>query len=37
MKAIDPFSGAGGLSLSMKRAGFQVTACVELNRDAMET
>lgn len=37
MKTIDLFSGAGGLSLGLKRAGFQVAACVELNRDAMDT
>ena len=37
MKTIDLFSGAGGLSLGLKRAGFKVTACVEINRDAMDT
>lgn len=37
MKAVDLFSGAGGLSLGLKRAGFKVTACVEINRDAMDT
>jgi len=37
MKTIGLFSGAGGLSLGLKRAGFQVAACVELNRDAMDT
>lgn len=37
MKTIDLFSGAGGLSLGLKRAGFKVIACVELNRDAMDT
>lgn len=37
MRVIDLFSGAGGLSLGLKRAGYEVTACVEINRDAMET
>lgn len=37
MKVIDLFSGPGGLSLGLKRAGFQVVANVEINRDAMDT
>ncbi len=37
MRTIDLFSGAGGLSLGLKRAGFDVAACVEISRDAMET
>lgn len=37
MKVIDLFSGAGGLSLGLKRAGFQMVACVEIKREAMET
>jgi DNA (cytosine-5)-methyltransferase 1 len=37
MKLIDLFSGAGGLSLGLKRAGYQVVACVEIKRDAMNT
>jgi DNA (cytosine-5)-methyltransferase 1 len=37
MRVIDLFSGAGGLSLGLKRAGYEVAACVEINRDAMET
>lgn len=37
MKVIDLFSGAGGLSLGLNRAGFKVVACVEINRDAMDT
>lgn len=37
MKLIDLFSGAGGLSLGLKRAGYEVKACVEINRDAMNT
>jgi len=30
-------SGAGGLTLGLKSAGFEVAAAVELNRDAMDT
>lgn len=37
MNTIDLFSGAGGLSLGLKRAGFEIKACVEINRDAMQT
>lgn len=37
MNIIDLFSGPGGLSLGLKRAGFNIVANVELNRDAMET
>lgn len=37
MQSIDLFSGAGGLSLGLRRAGLHAVACVELNRDAMET
>lgn len=37
MKLVDLFSGAGGLSLGQKLAGFEVKACVELNKDAMNT
>lgn len=37
MKVIDLFSGAGGLSLGLNRAGFKVVACVEINCDAMDT
>ncbi|MCG9884004.1 MAG: DNA cytosine methyltransferase [Cyanobacteria bacterium] len=37
MNIIDLFSGAGGLSLGLRRAGFNVIANVELNRDAMDT
>lgn len=37
MKLIDLFSGAGGLSLGLKRAGYDVAACVEINKDAMDT
>lgn len=37
MKLFDLFSGAGGLSLGLKRAGYEIQACVEINRDAMNT
>ena len=37
MNIIDLFSGPGGLSLGLRRAGLNVLANVELNRDAMET
>lgn len=37
MNTIDLFSGPGGLSIGLKRAGFRVLANVELNRDAMDT
>lgn len=37
MKALDLFSGPGGLSLGMKRAGIEPIACVEKNKDAVAT
>jgi DNA (cytosine-5)-methyltransferase 1 len=37
MKAIDLFSGPGGLSLGMKRAGIEPVACVEKSKDAVAT
>lgn len=37
MKTIDLFSGPGGLSIGLRRAGFDVRACVEFKRDAIET
>lgn len=37
MNIIDLFSGPGGLSLGLKRAGYRILANVEINRDAMET
>jgi DNA (cytosine-5)-methyltransferase 1 len=37
IKAADIFSGPGGLSLGMKRAGFSPVINVEKNKDAVET
>lgn len=37
MKAIDLFSGPGGLTLGMKQAGIEPVACVEKSRDAVAT
>jgi DNA (cytosine-5)-methyltransferase 1 len=37
MNVIDLFSGAGGLSLGLCRAGAKLVACVEKNRDACDT
>jgi DNA (cytosine-5)-methyltransferase 1 len=37
MKALDLFSGPGGLSLGMKRADIEPVACVEKSKDAVAT
>lgn len=37
MKALDLFSGPGGLSLGMKRAGIEPIACVDKSKDAVAT
>lgn len=37
MKVLSLFTGAGGLDLGLERAGFQISGCVEIDRDAQET
>lgn len=37
MKVLSLFTGAGGLDLGLERAGFEVTGCVEMDRDAQLT
>lgn len=37
MKAIDLFSGPGGLSLGMKKAGIKPELCVEFDKNAVDT
>lgn len=37
MKTLELFSGVGGLSLGLRRAGFDIVAAVEINRDAAAT
>lgn len=37
MNVLDLFSGPGGLSIGLQRAGASISAAVELNRDAMRT
>jgi len=36
-KALSLFSGAGGMDIGIKNAGFQVPACIEMDRFACET
>lgn len=37
MRTLDLFSGAGGLSIGLTAAGFDIVGCVELKRDAAES
>lgn len=37
LQMVDLFSGAGGLSIGLERAGFHAIAAVEINRDACHT
>lgn len=37
MKALDLFSGAGGLTLGLHKSGWDTTAAFEMNKDAIET
>jgi DNA (cytosine-5)-methyltransferase 1 len=37
MRALDIFSGAGGLSIGLEQAGFEIVAGAEWDRDACET
>lgn len=37
MRTLDLFSGAGGLSLGLSSAGFEIVGCVEIKKDAAET
>jgi DNA (cytosine-5)-methyltransferase 1 len=36
-KVLDLFSGAGGLSLGFKHAGFEIVGAIDFNEDAIET
>ena len=37
MNVLDLFSGPGGLSLGLQRAGASISAAIEINRDAIDT
>ncbi|MGI5869330.1 MAG: DNA cytosine methyltransferase [Kiritimatiellia bacterium] len=37
LRAISLFSGAGGMDIGVRQAGFQIEACVEMDRYACET
>lgn len=37
MKALSLYSGAGGLDIGLDRAGFEISGCLEIDRDSRQT